>query len=604
MADEHLKTCNEWLLTDGLGGYAMGNADGINTRRYHAVWMPSAAPPTRRLVGLRLVIDELRLDSGETVSLASAHFGPASTIHPSGVEQLIDTHIDNRHVCWRYALPHGGIIERSLHLDANGARLSWTLSGANATLIVRPLLTLRDAHHLLARPTNDIDIERTDTALIAMHDGTKVQFVLSHGRWGDDAPDWWLDLRYPMEANRGYDDTEAALAPGAAEVPIGDGDTCSMTCSLSTQPVPPPPEQPSGAALHAAAEQFIVTRPTNIATGGLSIIAGYPWFADWGRDAMISLPGLLLTTDRFTEAKRVLETFAESMRNGLIPNRFDDTESIAHYDTADASLWFVHAVVAWMDASGDRDAALLDAAMNIVEHYLHGTDFGIGIRNGLVEAGQEGYALTWMDAKTDGVAITPRVGRPIELSALWYDALLQLAGHIPASAATLRAHANTTAQAFDAFWNNDAKCCFDVLGDSPDASIRPNQLFACSLQHSPLTQSQRRSVLQVVGNDLLTPFGLRTLAPSDPRYHGSCTGTQTQRDKAYHNGTVWPWLIGTWLDAKALLKEPACVPKGLLNSMHSGCTGQLAEIFDGEAPHTPRGCPAQAWSVAEVLRHV
>jgi predicted glycogen debranching enzyme len=259
--------------------------------------------------------------------------------------------------------------------------------------------------------------------------------------------------------------------------------------------------------------------------------------------------------------------------------------------------------MAWMDASSEHDSELLDAAMQVVEHYLKGTDYCIGIRDGLVEAGQDGYALTWMDAKTDGVAITPRVGCPVELSALWYSGLCGLANHLGPAETMLRSHAETTQQAFGAFWNTDAGCCFDVLGDSPDASIRPNQLFACSLQHSPLSELQRRSVLGVVGQHLLTPFGLRTLDTHDPRYIGTCEGTQQQRDKAYHNGTVWPWLIGAWIDAHAKLGEPTHAPKALLDSLHTGCAGQLAEIFDGDAPHTPRGCPAQAWSVAEVLRH-
>jgi predicted glycogen debranching enzyme len=295
------------------------------------------------------------------------------------------------------------------------------------------------------------------------------------------------------------------------------------------------------------------------------------------------------------------------MHNGLLPNRFDDVQSKAHYDTADASLWFIHALMQWMQTSGQRDNALLDAAMQVVKHYCAGTDFGIGIHEGLVEAGQDGYALTWMDAKTDEFAITPRVGKPIELSALWHNGLLQLASHITTDRSRLQRCAMATSEAFGAFWNSQTECCFDVLDSgpskSPDAAIRPNQLFACSVEHSPLSVNQRRSVLRVVQRHLLTPFGLRTLSPQHPDYIGACSGTQAQRDKAYHNGTVWPWLIGPWIDAHVRLGEEATVPSALLDTMRTGCVGQLAEIFDGDAPHTPRGCPAQAWSVAEVLRH-
>jgi len=318
----------------------------------------------------------------------------------------------------------------------------------------------------------------------------------------------------------------------------------------------------------------------------------------------------------------VLETFAGRVRDGLIPNRFDDRdEDAAHYNTADGSLWFLHAAHAYIDQAGGPLTApgaetILTGCLDIIRAHLDGTSPGVRVAaDGLIEAGIEGEALTWMDARIDGVAVTPRIGKPVELSALWQSGLRLLAGMLPGDADWLIAAADRTADAFDAFWNEQAECLFDVLEHKDgqwvgNTQVRPNQLFAVSLPHRPLSEVKRRKVLEVVTRDLLTPVGLRTLAPSDPHYRGRFDGDMRSRDTAYHNGTVWPWLIGPWCDAvRRTWHDPREADEliqratsGLLASLDHGCTGQVAEVYDGDAPHEPHGCPAQAWSVAELLR--
>jgi len=392
-------------------------------------------------------------------------------------------------------------------------------------------------------------------------------------------------------------------------------------------PLPPETRSHDAARVHprlaAAASQFVVARDAgDPMSPGCSIIAGYPWFADWGRDTMISLRGLLLTTGRTRHAGLVLQTWASAIQDGLLPNRFDDrTVDDAHYNTADASLWFMHAAHAYFEEVGGPSGSpwgdmLLEACLDIVHAHLAGTCPGIRVAaDGLIEAGIEGEALTWMDARIDGVAVTPRIGKPVELSALWQSGLRLLSNWLPSEASRLTDAADAAAASFSKFWNDEADCCFDLLEQRDghwvgNPQIRPNQIFAVSLPFSPLSSPRQRRVLEVVQRELLTPYGLRTLSPRDPDYCGRFTGDMRSRDTAYHNGTVWPWLIGPWCDAiRRTWHDPvdaeamvADATASLLDSLDHGCVGQIAEIYDGDAPHEPHGCPAQAWSVAELLR--
>ncbi len=397
-------------------------------------------------------------------------------------------------------------------------------------------------------------------------------------------------------------------------------------------PLAESPLLPHVAALVAAADQFVVQRVRPGALAGApadreTIMAGYPWFADWGRDSMIALPGLLLTTGRFTEARKVLETFASACKDGLIPNVFDDYTGQAHYNTVDAALWFIQAACRYFDATGDDEFfinTLLPACTEIVTAYAKGTHFGIGAdpADGLVSAGDASTQLTWMDAKRDGVVFTPRHGKPVEINALWHSGLRQLAHYAqalaPSFAATCAQLASRTGTSFAAaFWNERDGCLYDVITPhGPDASIRPNQLLAVSLPHCPLSKYQQRSIVEVVLRDLYTPHGVRTLAPNDPNYKPRYKGRMFERDAAYHNGTAWPWLMGPLAEAicraddfsPAALARAQSVIGPLLGSLQDGCLGQLSEVYDAQdeqhQPQQPGGCPAQAWSVSEALRVV
>ncbi len=371
--------------------------------------------------------------------------------------------------------------------------------------------------------------------------------------------------------------------------------------------------------LAIAARQFVVTRRRG-EDAWSTIIAGYPWFADWGRDSMISLPGLLLESGRLEEARSVLHTFARHVHHGLVPNRFADDGGTPEYNSVDASLWFVHGVRQLLERDDWPDVGeLLAACRSIVEAFRDGTDFGIHqTDDGLIAAGDPSTQLTWMDAKRDGITFTPRHGKAVEINALWYNALLALSEMTAdqRDQAQLEAQAETVKHAFrEAFWWPQQECCHDVLmpvdgGWAPDSTLRPNQIFAVSLPRSPLTKEQQQGVVAAVKAHLLTPAGLRTLSPEDPAYKGRYEGDLMQRDAAYHQGTVWPWLLGpfaeAWLRVNDFSAEAKAEVRGmiqpLLEDLDRGGLGQVAEVYDGDSPQRPSGCPAQAWSVAELLR--
>jgi predicted glycogen debranching enzyme len=349
-----------------------------------------------------------------------------------------------------------------------------------------------------------------------------------------------------------------------------------------------------------------------------TVIAGYPWFGDWGRDTMIALPGLMLCTNRFDEARSCLMLYAQHLRNGLIPNVFDDYGGAAHYNTADASLWFVHAVYALWNWKKQIDDELLHACREVIRAYQNGTDFNISMdKDGLISAGDEGSQLTWMDAKRDGVVFTPRHGKAVEINALWFNALNCLAEMTKDKRERddLIALSHEAADSFRAkFWWQERACLYDALNPNANQKIRPNQIFAVSLPFSPLNEHQQRAVANIVEQGLLTPFGLRTLDRDDPDYRGRYEGNLFERDRAYHNGTVWPWLIGPFCEAILRVEKSSAASKQrvrsilqplideMSNTEGGRCLGQIAEVYDGDPPHRPSGCPAQAWSVAEVLR--
>ena len=622
----------EWLLTNGLGGFAMGTACGAPTRRYHGMLIGAASPPIDRIVALHTTIDQVELPGSGVIPLSTMLFGEHAAPHPCGWARLLSFTCDLRTARWRWDLPSGITLSKSLSLKHgfNACTIRWNIEGlpATATLRVQPLVLLRDFHTLQHSPTDAITCKRSGRTLRVTRDDTVLVLRASSSEWSGD-PTWWEGIEYPIERERGYDHQESSLAVATVEASLTPAQPrFEMTAEMDAL-VPPAPPKPTHALrpinerLANAASQFVVARtPPQPTEARASIIAGYPWFADWGRDTMIALPGLLLTTGRLKEARTVLETFARSIRDGLVPNRFDDRDpNLAHYNTADGSLWFLHAVHAWVTASGGASAPgasdLIGAAMQVIDAHLDGICPGVRVdEDGLVDAGREGEALTWMDARIGGRAVTPRIGKPVELSALWHSGLRLIAKLVQdRDRRRLSAEADRTAASFRKFWNDELGCCFDVLTHrngvwQGDPSIRPNQILAVSLPHSPLRIESQRSVVQVVRQHLLTPYGLRTLSPEDDRYCGRFEGDMTARDTAYHNGTVWPWLVGPWCDAlrrtanqpEDANQEIAAATEQLLDSLDHGCVGQIAEVYDGDAPHGPHGCPAQAWSVAELLR--
>lgn len=645
----------EWLLTDGRGGYSMGTALGVPTRGYHGLLIASMAPPIQRELVLHSLAETVVLDVGtpreRSIDLSSYRFrgGDGPVDHPRGYTHCVSF---ERGVSCRWVFRVEDVeIVRTLHRyhRQSAVALEYSLrSGAGlARLNLRPLLAMRDSHGMLHH--SDFHVQAQARRCSIGHAGYTLE-MSSDVACFDTEQQWWHGFEYDIEKDRGYAHHEDLFSPGVfvhqsrprreqtltLSAWIGDepgpwaDDARAHTTRLTSiaratigDSTEPDEDRDIIARLVTASDDFVVQRGEK----GVSIIAGYPWFSDWGRDTMISLPGLLLSTRRFAEARTVLETFAGARRRGLIPNLFNDRTGEAEYNTVDASLWFIHAACEYLRTSGDRAgfSALLPACTDIIDAYQRGTDYGIRMdpADSLIAAGDETTQLTWMDAKRDGIVFTPRHGKAVEINALWHHALVSLAGAIddPARAAAYRKTAATAAKSFSAkFWNKAAGCCFDVLIPGPggrwlpDARIRPNQVFAASLEHSPLTSAQRSSVLNVIRAKLLTPCGLRTLDPADPGFVARYRGPMRQRDAAYHNGTAWPWLLGAY--AEGLLRDGAWSKQAraaardalrpLITAMDVESMGQIAEVYDGDGtvddPQRPGGCPAQAWSVAEILR--
>ena len=657
----------EWLLTNGTGAYAAGTAAGVNTRRYHALLVACEHPPVGRIVALTQMLEQVQL-GGKVLEFSSCLF-PGDVIAPAGMHSL--TRFERGlAVTWRYHT-QGVTLERSLHLHwkQQAATLGYRITTPGPAIVrLSPLLTLRDFHGI-CHQHDGMQVRPHGDTLTVTHDGHAVT-LRCRGSLVKRDGQWWRDLRFPLDAERGQEDREDAFLPGTFEMAVDGEAALQLTIALGEHPVEPvtddaarathlagigervsgadkpastnashvsahtrhptpdtrsPTPDTRTALLAIASDDFIVDR--TIKGKRLStIMAGYPWFSDWGRDTFIALPGLLLTAGRFGEARAVLQAFAEAIRNGLVPNRFDDyDDTAAHYNTVDASLWYIHAALEYVNTSGDYkawDAWLAGACRQIIEAYLRGTDFDIRCGgDGLITAGGPGTQLTWMDAACGGVVFTPRHGKAVEINALWHSALVGMAERFAESDRGTAAHYNKLAgrvrRAFaKVFWNDDAKCLFDHVwqddqGQSHiDASIRPNQIFAASLARSPLPQAKQKHVVACVERHLLTPYGLRTLPESDGAYHAEYRGEQMRRDEAYHQGTIWPWLIGAYAEAvlrtgkfsDAAKAQARAAITPLLDFMHDRSIGQLYEIHEAQPPHRPVGCFAQAWSVAEVLR--
>ncbi len=647
-----------------------GKPEPSHSRRYHALLTAAVNPPVDRVIVLHSLIDQVLLND-YTVDLATLAFAsPEGTmLHPNGHQHLFTQDITPpHHATWRYRIPEAQhitasgpqandakLICRSVRLlcHRNAVEISWSLTtdvshGDPAVLRVRPLMPLRDFHGLSCCEEPPPTVTRADTrTLLVRRDRLCAKVTISRGQLTIE-PQWWRNFVYDHDAKRGQDCREDVWSPGVCEATLGVGDDLTMRVELiapALHDLPPADtgqfavqasaadmqsDAPVAQRLRSAADQFIVQRywDTNDERDRwtTSIIAGYPWFADWGRDAMISIPGLLLCNSDghygVQQATSCLLTFARSMRHGLIPNRFDDYGASAHFNTVDAPLWFVHAVhtLSTRDGVDNRlTQELFAACKRVIDAYRHGINEGIAMDDdGLIRAGSPQTQLTWMDAQRNGVTFTPRHGKAVEVNALWHHALHCMADLVTDSRAAdeLRTLARRVAVSMSAaFWNAKRACCYDVLSPEgsnwvADDAIRPNQIFAVSLHPSPLSTSQQRGIVTTVRDRLLTPYGLRTLEPGHHSYHGRYEGDLMQRDAAYHQGTVWPWLIGPYAEAalrvdnfsEAAKAHVRTVIRPLTGTLETGCYNQIAEVFDGDAPHRPSGCPAQAWSVAEVRR--
>jgi predicted glycogen debranching enzyme len=613
----------EWLLTNGMGAFSSSTVIGCNTRRYHGLLCAATAPPVGRIIALSRVGELLKLGGSDTTHELSVNQFPNS-FHPRGDRYLRTFHLGDI-AQWDFEVEGVRVTKQVQMLtgrNVTGIRYVIDPGGVKSiSMQLIPFVALRDFHALRHGTDAHFDVMSEQHRVSVRQDQHKVHLRCDEGTWSSGA-DWWRGHHYAIDADRGQDHVEDLYQPGRFAFEITQPTT--VTLWASTEPIEnidwdaelqkrPRTQNRSKPAttskLMRAANDFIVSRKNPDGSVGSTVIAGYPWFADWGRDTMISLPGLFLSTGRLIEARDVLTLFGSYVSQGMIPNKFDDYTNEPSYNTVDASLWYIHACFEYLNASSDSDTferKLLPACKAIIEGYAHGTRYGIKMdpADGLITQGDATTQLTWMDAKCNGVAFTPRQGKAVEINALWYNALKllrdeQLAAKVKQSFAK-------------AFWISPFRGMCDVVnGSQKDQKIRPNQIFAVSLPHSALNDEQQAAVVEVVRRELLTPYGLRTLSPSDPLYRQTYTGDQFTRDGAYHNGTIWPWLIGPFLEAYLKVNKHSDAAKAqakawldpLIEAMGKhGCIGQISEIYEAQPPHRPVGCCAQAWSVAEALR--
>jgi predicted glycogen debranching enzyme len=621
----------EWLVTNGRGGYASGTVAGSLTRRYHGLLVAALTPPVQR----RLVVAKCEIDvdyDGTRYELGTNRW-TSGTVSPEGYKLCAAFALVDGVPVWTYSCGDA-VIEQSIAMvaGADATALAFRIVRARApvTLGLRVLAADRD-HHGGALPDPQAFTVSVDdgVANVRLPDSQRTLTVYAPGAQISAASERYAGFSLPREAERGLQSTDDYAHVATVAISLGAGDSGGCVFTLDPAVSRYANAIVIGARdvnrtrvskmtttvlgeLACAADAFVVKRGEG-ADAGCTVIAGYHWFADWGRDTMIALPGLTLATGRADVARDILSTFAKTIDGGMLPNRFPDDGAPPEYNTVDAALWFIEAVRAYVDASKDTVflADVFPALVAIIDGYKKGTRYNIHLdTDGLIAAGEPGIQLTWMDAKVGDHVITPRIGKPIEISALWYAGLRAMeafAMQLGQSPDRFHDLAERCLAGFTRFWNAEKNYCYDVL-DGPggnDPALRPNQLFALSLHASPLPDVQARAVVDACSRELLTTAGLRTLAPSDPAYIGRYGGDQTARDAAYHQGTVWPWLIGPFVRAHVrVYRDPAIARtfiQPLIDALDAYGVGTLGEIFEGDAPHAPRGTIAQAWSVAELL---
>ena len=655
-AERRLLLRREWLATNGLGGYASGTLSGSVTWRYHGLLVAALPAPFGRTVMLNHLAEFLRLPDGRRLPFGGDEPGP--TEESVAAHHLVEFRLENLLPVWRYEIENV-VLEKSVLLihNQNTVHLTYRLLSGPSPVVIEacPSLHFRGHEASVAGPLEEGYRIQIDGRRFEISDGTALPGLrlCVHGDFSfRQEGSSRREIVYQKDADRGYESRGSLWSPGLFSLALTGTEPATLLASTESwgtlqafspaealqfyherqerliSLASPKVRQSPAADLVLAADQFVITPSGRFQDAARSrargdevrtVIAGYHWFTDWGRDTMISLEGLTLTTGRALEAGWILRTFAHYTRDGLIPNMFPEGKNEGLYHTADATLWFFHALDRYLTATADRATLrlILPKLLDIARHHLHGTRFGIGVdpADGLLRQGQEGYQLTWMDAKVDDWVVTPRRGKAVEINALWHNALRLLEGWLreegdAKTADEMAGHARQAAESFNArFWFSGGEYLFDVIdgerGDDP--AFRPNQVLAISLRHPVLDPRRWARVMQVVGERLLTPVGLRSLSRDHPDYKAQYSGDLRARDAAYHQGTVWAWLIGPFIDAwlKVHPDDKTGARKfleGFGDHLNEACVGSISEIFDAEKPFAPRGCIAQAWSVAEVLR--
>jgi 4-alpha-glucanotransferase len=677
----------EWLLTNGLGGFASGTVSDVHTRTYHGWLFAATNPPSERKLLLSHLEASLEIP-GKVIALGTNIWG-SGEIEPTGYKflQHFDINLvpkwiwsgDNWQLTRRLVMPNWEVKGDKVKVCTNNQRIliQYRYEGKKRGILrLRLLIGDRSFHH--QQKGNEkirfAQLVNQQVLCLQLNDGGKFGTPW-HLRWtqGEYKADglWYWDYNLPAETNRGLGDRQDLYSPGYLTVNLQPGDTITLEAkvglpdfqekfspdsfteavaaeqerlahifgwvsenSYSTPHTPHPTpssllspvtshQSPIYQQLLKASDQFIVYRAS---IDGPTVIAGYHWFNDWGRDTLIALPGLTLTTGRFEIAKGLLQTFGRYCRYGLIPNAFPDVDSEPSYNSIDAALWWIETLGLYLEATQDWQFLVeqFPVVQQIHKAFISGTRYNIqyDVIDGLICWDAQGVALTWMDAIVEGLPVTPRRGKAVEINALWYSALCWLSkwserlSQIEDSSIRLtnqgqryQQQAELVKVSLQKFWNSKLGYLYDLieLDDSRNSQIRPNAVLALSLRHCAFSEQQGRQILNLATSRLLTPYGLRSLDPSDPEYRGKCEGTPQKRDRAYHQGTVWTWLLGAYIRAWERFYPETPLPfdwKPLLDHfLADGCLGSISEIFDGDAPHTPRGAIAQAWSVAEVIRH-
>jgi len=638
----------EWLVTNGIGGFASGTVSGNLTRRYHGLLVAALHPPVGRVQLVAKLDETVRYDALD-YALATNRWA-SGAVEPRGYVHIESFWLDGTTPVWRFAIGDA-LLEKRVWMrhGENSTYVQYTmLHGSQPMeLELRTLINYRDFHSNTHAGDWRMKIDAVKSGLqITAFDGAIPFYLLSAGATIEPRHDWSRDYFLPLEKYRGLDDCEdyllaavfrAALQLNQSVIIVFstnadaalDGDVeraqntkraSDLLAGWSSADATTASAAPGWVRqLILAADQFVVKRdmsndPEN--SDGKSIIAGYHWFGDWGRDTMIALPGLTLETGRSDIAKTILQSFARYIDAGMLPNNFPDAGGRPEYNTVDAALWFFEAVRQYFAATQDTETlvTLFPLMTQMIDAHVAGTRYQIHVdqADGLLYAGEPGVQLTWMDAKVGDWVVTPRIGKPVEINALWFNALETMASLAPAakqSSEPFTKLAERAKQSFAKFWNDSAGYCYDVI-DAPgignDAALRPNQIFAVSLPQSPLPAEQQKAVVDICARRLVTSYGLRSLAQSEPGYQGHYGGNNRERDGAYHQGTVWGWLLGPFVLAHLRVYADRAAAISFLEPLgkqiHSHGLGTLSEIFDGDAPFTPRGCIAQAWTVAEVLR--